>query len=144
MTPRISDKRVVALEVKQTVNDVGEPQPAQRVARSSSSGRPRRRWCCSDNQTLVLGGLIRTRADSQKQGIPGLSRRSRSSASCSGPRSSASERTELLLLITPRVIGDPSEGQEILQQVRGQRPGLERDLRSHPNILRPETEPAKP
>jgi len=53
-------------------------------------------------------------------------------------------KTELILLITPRVIGDPSEGQEILQQVRGQRPGLERDLRNHPNILRPETEPAKP
>ena len=51
------------------------------------------------------------------------------------------ERTELLLLITPRVIGDPSEGQEIYEQVRGQRPGLERDLRLHPSILRPEEKP---
>ena len=56
----------------------------------------------------------------------------------------AADRTELLLLITPRVIGDPSEGQEILQQVRGQRPGLERDLRAHPSIIRPETAPATP
>src|SRR5262249_49194941 len=27
VTPRISDKRVVALDVKQTVNDVGDPRP---------------------------------------------------------------------------------------------------------------------
>ena len=142
VTPRISDKRVVALDVKQTVNDVGDPRPPslspdiiKREAETSVVLR--------DNQTLVLGGLIRTRRTSTKQGIPWLSKIP-IIGFLFGATVDRMERTELLLLITPRVIGDPSEGQEILQQVRGQRPGLERDLRSHPNILRPETEPAKP
>jgi general secretion pathway protein D len=142
VTPRISDKRVVALDVKQTVNDVGDPRPPslspdiiKREAETSVVLR--------DNQTLVLGGLIRTRRASTKQGIPWLSKIP-VIGFLFGSTSDALERTELLLLITPRVIGDPSEGQEILQQVRGQRPGLEKDLRIHPSILRPEMEPATP
>ena len=133
VTPRISDKRVVALDVKQTVNDVGDPRPPsgspdiiKREAETSVVLR--------DNQTLVLGGLIRTRRTSTKQGLPWLS-----SIPIIGFLFGATvdriERTELLLLITPRVIGDPSEGLDVYQQVRGQRPGLERDLRTHPSIL---------
>jgi general secretion pathway protein D len=140
VTPRISDKRVVALDVKQTVNDVGDPRPPsgspdiiKREAETSVVLR--------DNQTLVLGGLIRTRRSSTKQGIPWLSKIP-VVGFLFGATADRIERTELLLLITPRVIGDPSEGQEIYQQVRGQRPGLERDLRIHPSILRPELEPA--
>ena len=142
VTPRISDKRVVALDVKQTVNDVGDPRPPsgspdiiKREAETSVVLR--------DNQTLVLGGLIRTRRASTKQGIPWLSKIP-VIGFLFGSTVDRMERTELLMLITPRVIGDPSEGQEILQQVRGQRPGLEKDLRVHPNILRPEMEPAAP
>src|SRR5262249_56037189 len=55
--PRISDKRVVALDVKQTVNDVGDPRPPsgspdiiKREAETSDGLR--------DNQTLVLGGPL--------------------------------------------------------------------------------------
>jgi general secretion pathway protein D len=139
VTPRISDKRVVALDVKQTVNDVGDPRPPsfspdiiKREAETSVVLR--------DNQTLVLGGLIRTRRASTKQGIPWLSKIP-VIGFLFGSTADRIERTELLLLITPRVIGDPSEGQEIYQQVRGQRPGLERDLRLHPSILRPEPAP---
>jgi general secretion pathway protein D len=128
--------------VKQTVNDVGDPRPPSLspdiITREAETSVVLR-----DNQTLVLGGLIRTRRTSTKQGIPWLSKIP-VIGFLFGATVDRIERTELLLLITPRVIGDPSEGQEILQQVRGQRPGLERDLRTHPNILRPETEPAKP
>jgi general secretion pathway protein D len=140
VTPRISDKRVVALDVKQTVNDVGDPRPPsgspdiiKREAETSVVLR--------DNQTLVLGGLIRTRRQSTKQGIPWLSKIP-IIGFLFGSTVDTAERTELLLLITPRVIGDPSEGQEIYQQVRGQRPGLERDLLVHPSIIRPESGPA--
>ena len=142
VTPRISDKRVVALDVKQTVNDVGDPRPPsgspdiiKREAETSVVLR--------DNQTLVLGGLIRTRRASSKQGIPWLSKIP-VIGFLFGSTIDRIERTELLLLITPRVIGDPSEGQEVLQQVRGQRPGLEKDLRLHPNILRPDMAPVSP
>jgi general secretion pathway protein D len=140
VTPRISDKRVVALDVKQTVNEVGEPRPPsgspdilKREAETSVVLR--------DNQTLVLGGLIRTGRTSTKQGIPWLSKLPLIGF-LFGSTADRVDRTELLLLITPRVIGDPSEGQEVYRQVRGQRPGLEQDLRIHPSIIRPESVPS--
>jgi general secretion pathway protein D len=139
VTPRISDKRVVALDVKQTVNDIGAAQPPsgspiiiKREAETSVVLR--------DNQTLVLGGLIQTRREKEREGIPWLSKIP-VIGFLFGRTADVIDRTELLLLITPRVIGDPSEGEEIYRQVRGQRPGLERDLRIHPSIIRPETEP---
>jgi general secretion pathway protein D len=142
VTPRISDKRVVSLDVKQTVNDVGDPRPPsgspdiiKREAETSVVLR--------DNQTLVLGGLIRTRRATTRQGIPWLSKIP-ILGFLFGATVESVQRTELLLLITPRVIGDPSEGQELYQQLRGQRPGLERSLRSHPSILRPEAGPTVP
>src|SRR5204862_207904 len=76
-----------------------------------------------DNQTLVLGGLIRTRRSGTRTGIPYLSKIP-VIGFLFGATTDHLDRTELLLLITPRVVGDPSEAQEILRQLRKQRPEL--------------------
>ena len=108
---------MVALDVKQTVNDVGDPRPPscspdiiKREAETSVVLR--------DNQTLVLGGLIRTRRASTKQGIPWLSKIP-VIGFLFGSTADRIERTELLLLITPRVIGDPSEGRRSTSRFAG-------------------------
>jgi general secretion pathway protein D len=138
VTPRISDKRVVSLEVKQTVNNVGAPQPP--------SGSPiiikreaETTVVLQDNQTLVLGGLIQTRKEETKTGIPGLSRIP-VVGFLFGADVERLERTELLILVTPRVIGDPTEATDLYQQLRAQRPGLQRSLRQHPSLITPETQ----
>jgi general secretion pathway protein D len=136
VTPRISEKRVVALDVKQTVNDVGAAQPPsgspiiiKREAETSV--------VLHDNQTLVLGGLIQTRRSDTRTGVPGLSRIP-VVGFLFGKTVEAFRRTELLLLITPRVIGDPNDAREIYDQIRAQRPDLVRNMRTHPSILKPE------
>jgi len=136
VTPRISDKKVVSLDVKQTVNDVGDPRPPsgspdiiKREAETSVVLR--------DNQTLVLGGLIRTRRANTRTGIPYLSKIP-ILGFLFGVTVDHVDRTELLLLITPRVVGDPSEAQDLLQQLRKQRPDLEKSLRTQPSIVRPD------
>jgi general secretion pathway protein D len=143
VTPRISDKRVVALDVKQTVNDVGERQPPsgspiiiKREAETSV--------VLHDNQTLVLGGRIQTRTTNTQTGIPGLSRIPVLGFLFGATRDEF-RRIELLILITPRVIGDPTESRELLEQIRAQRPDLQRRLQTHPSILKPEqSEPEAP
>jgi general secretion pathway protein D len=136
VTPRISDKRVVALDVKQTVNDIGPQQPPsgspiinKREAETSV--------VLHDNQTLVLGGLIRTRRANTQTGVPGLSRIP-VLGFLFGKQTDTFERNELLLLITPRVIGDPTEARELYEQIRAQRPELQRQMRGHPSVLKPE------
>jgi general secretion pathway protein D len=135
VTPRISDKRVVALDVKQTVNQVGELQPPsfspviiKREAETSVVLR--------DNQTLVLGGIIQTRNANVQQGIPGLAKIP-IVGFLFGATVEEVDRTELLLVITPRVIGDPSEAQDMYRQIVDQRPQLQRGLRNHPSLITP-------
>jgi general secretion pathway protein D len=144
VTPRISDKRVVSLDVKQTVNQVGDPQPPsgspviiKREAETSVVLR--------DNQTLVLGGIIQTRNSSVQTGIPGLVKIP-IIGFLFGTTAERMERTELLLVITPRVIGDPSEAADIYRSVVDQRPQLQRGLRNHPSILStaPPPRPVRP
>jgi general secretion pathway protein D len=134
VTPRISDKRVVALDIKQTVNQIG-PLVNQNV--SILKREAETSVVLHDNQTLVLGGLIQTTTRNAKTGIPGLSRIP-VLGFLFGAEKQEFERVELLILITPRVIGDPSEAREILEQIRTQRPDLQRRLRTHPSILKPQ------
>lgn len=140
VTPRISEKRVVALEVKQTVNDVGPPIPPTQnptiIKREAETS-----VVLQDNQTLVLGGLIQSRRSDTRTGIPALSRIP-VLGFLFGKTSEEFRRTELLILITPRVIGDPTEARELYEQIRSQRPELDRGLRTHPSILKPESVPA--
>jgi general secretion pathway protein D len=144
VTPRISDKRVVSLDVKQTVNQVGDPQPPsgspviiKREAETSVVLR--------DNQTLVLGGIIQTRGSAVQTGIPGLVKIP-IIGFLFGTTAERMERTELLLVITPRVIGDPSEAADIYRSVVDQRPQLQRGLRNHPSVLSnaPPPRPVRP
>jgi general secretion pathway protein D len=139
--PRISDKRVVALDVKQTVNEVG---PVVNNVSSFIKREAETSVVLHDNQTLVLGGLIQTTRSNTQTGLPGLSRIP-VVGFLFGKTVDSLKRTELLLLITPRVIGDPTEARELYDQVRAQRPQLMRNLRTHPSVLKPETaEPAPP
>jgi general secretion pathway protein D len=143
VTPRISDRRVVALDVKQTVNDVGEQEPptgSRRIIKRELETSV----VLHDNQTLVMGGLIQTRNEDTQVGIPGLARIP-FVGFLFGRNTERFRRTELLLLITPRVLGDPTEGRELYDRIRAQRPGLIRNLRNHPSILQPELlEPVGP
>ena len=85
----------------------------------------------------MLGGLIRTRRANTRTGIPYLSKIP-ILGFLFGVTVDHVDRTELLLLITPRVVGDPSEAQDLLQQLRKQRPDLEKSLRTQPSIVRPD------
>src|SRR5262249_56884264 len=100
-------------------------------------GEAERAVVLHDNQTLVLGGLIQPRREDTRTGIPGLSRLP-VVGFLFGRTAETLRRTEMLLLITPRVIGDPTEARELYEQIRNQRPELQRGLRTHPSILKPE------
>src|SRR6266511_2495843 len=104
VTPRIGEQGTVALDVKQEVNDVGENEPPP-----INSPRFRKREAETsvvllNNQTLVLGGLIQNKRTKIKTGIPFLNRIP-VLGYLFGSTEDKIEKTELLMLITPRVIG---------------------------------------
>jgi general secretion pathway protein D len=83
------------------------------------------------NQTLVLGGLIQTRRTFIATGIPGLSRIP-ILGYLFGAREEKIEKTELVLMITPRVVGTAVDAARVTDEMRRVTPELEKSLRQAP------------
>src|SRR5262245_32193116 len=103
VTPRIGEQGTVVLDVKQEVNDVGAPEPP--------TGSPRRTKrevetavVLPDNEALVLGGVIRDRRTTSDRGVPFLKDIPLLGYAFSTKKQTI-EKNELLILITPRVVG---------------------------------------
>jgi general secretion pathway protein D len=70
-----------------------------------------------DNQTLVVGGLILEKRDGTREGLPILSRIP-VLGYLFGSTKSQVTKTELVLLISPRVINSIEEGDVLTEQVK--------------------------
>jgi general secretion pathway protein D len=139
VTPRIGERGTVALDVKQEVNDVGEP-----VAPTGSPEIIKREAETSvvllNNQTLVLGGLIRDRTGVVARGFP-LFNKIPLLGYLFGFKSKSIEKTELLILITPRVIGTAIDAARVTDEMRRTSPQLEDAIRRSPRAPAPSWPP---
>jgi general secretion pathway protein D len=84
-----------------------------------------------NNQTLVLGGLIQNKRTQVRIGIPWLSRIPLLGY-LFGSVEHKIEKTELLLLITPRTVGTAVDAARITDQMRRVTPELEQSIRQAP------------
>jgi general secretion pathway protein D len=131
VTPRIGEQGTVALDVKQEVNDVGAAEPPP-----INSPRIRKREAETsvvllNNQTLVLGGLIQNKRSLVRTGIP-LLNRIPILGLLFGSTEEKLEKTELLLLITPRVIGTALDAARITDQMRKITPEIGESIQQAP------------
>jgi general secretion pathway protein D len=86
-----------------------------------------------NNQTLVLGGLIQDRKTTQRTGIPFLNRIP-VLGFLFGSMAETSEKTELLLLITPRVVGNPVDAARITEDMLRATPGMQGTMMRAPRL----------
>lgn len=123
VTPRVNAGGMVRLEIEQEVNDVSRtttsgidsPTIQQRLIRSSVS--------VESGDTIVLGGLIRDSSSTDDSGVPGLYRVP-VLGRLFGATTTSSSRTELVVLLTPRVARDSSETRAITEDFRRRMRGL--------------------
>jgi general secretion pathway protein D len=140
VTPRIGERGTVALDVKQEVNSVGaaipptnSPSFVKREAETSV--------VLLNNQTLVLGGLIQDKLTVDDRGIP-LLKNIPIIGYLFGFKEKKLEKTELLLLITPRVVGTALDAARITEEMRRATPDLNRAIQSAPRT--PTSAPPSP
>jgi general secretion pathway protein D len=130
VTPRIGERGTVALDVKQEVNDVGDPIPPtnqpQIIKREAETS-----VVLLNNHTLVLGGLIQDKIDTTRSGIPWL-KDIPILGFLFGARTRSVEKTELVILITPRVIGTALDAARITEEMRRATPALEQAIQRAP------------
>jgi general secretion pathway protein D len=130
VTPRIGERGTVALDVKQEVNDVGAPEPptnSPRIIKREAEAS----IVLMNNQTLVLGGLIRDRLSTVDRGIPYL-RDIPFLGYLFSSKSRTIEKTELLMLITPRVVGTAVDAARLTEEMRRATPEIEKSLQRAP------------
>jgi len=143
--PQINAKGLVTLEIAQEVSDAkstttgvgGTPTFTVRQAHTS--------LITADNQTVVLGGLIREDNTVTQAGIPGL-RKMPLLGPLFGSQGVSKQRTELLVLITPHIISNLEEGAHMTHEMK-EKVGLEETLprRQAPGTtLAPAASPREP
>jgi general secretion pathway protein D len=114
--PRVTPGGLVQMEIEQEVSDVAQDSgtlnsPTFRTRNITSNVAVR------SNQAVVLGGLIQDSSEDGKSGIPGLYR-----APLIGPlfgeTSRRALRTELVVVLTPRVIASDSDIETVTRDFR--------------------------
>ena len=131
VTPRIGESGTVALDVKQEVNEVGAPEPPPINSPRFTKREAETSVVLLNNQTLVLGGLIQNKRTLNRTGIPFLNRIPILGL-LFGSIEEKIEKTELVLLITPRVVGTALDAARITDEMRQVTPELEESIRRAP------------
>jgi general secretion pathway protein D len=139
VVPRIGEQGTVALDVKQEVNEVGENEPPPINSPRFTKREAETSVVLLNNQTLVLGGLIQNKRTRVRIGIPWLSRIP-ILGYLFGSVEDKLEKTELLLLITPRAVGTALDAARITEQMRRVTPELEQSIKRAPRPPAPKPE----
>ena len=137
IVPRVNAAGLVNLRVRVEVSDVGERVTVGRQSFDAFNVRDAETTAVlQDGQTLVIGGIITDNRRKTRIGIPLLMELPVLGALFRTDLQ-RTDRTELVILITPRVIRAPEEGdhatERFLSRVRAVRHELERRWNPHPD-----------
>ena len=120
VVPRVNSGGLVTLDIAQEVSDVLPTQTTPGLNSPTFSQRViRTRVAVQDGQTVGLAGLIRDASSTDNSGIPWF-RRIPLLGALFGTQSDNRQRTELLVLITPRVIHDQRDARALTEDLRDQ------------------------
>ena len=116
VTPSVNAGNMVTMQINQAVTDVGKQDPSTgQVAflqRQFSS-----KVAVRSGETLVLGGLIRDNTTTGKTGLP-LLQDIPIFGSLFGTNVKNNNRTELLVIITPRVVRSEQDVRQVSQELK--------------------------
>lgn len=142
VTPRINSGGMVTLEINQEVSQADpasvtsinpNPNVATRNAKTSVA--------VASGESVVLAGLIRENDGRSTRGLPLLSKIPVLGA-IFGLQSFNRSRTELVMVVTPRIVSDVGQAREATEELRRKLPALEGMLPKVPKTPPPETPPA--
>jgi len=122
VTPSVNSSDMVSMTINQAVTDVGQIDIAtgQRAFLNREIGS---RVAVRSGEAIVLGGLIRDNTTKGSTGIPILSSIPVIGA-LFGTQTQNGSRTELLVVITPRVIRTPQDARQVGVEMRDRMRGF--------------------
>jgi general secretion pathway protein D len=124
VTPRVHTSGTIIMDVEQEVSNV-VPSQEETLTPTISQRKFKSSLVVQSGDTVVLGGLIFDFTTKQRQGLPLLSRLPGIGA-LFGSTENDGERTELVMLISPRVVRNRLEAKQVTDEVRLRLQGLKR------------------
>jgi general secretion pathway protein D len=142
VTPRVNAGGQVTMEINQEVSNatpttssgIDSPTIQKRTAESTVTVK--------SGETIILAGLIKEEKTKSTEGLPLLAKIPLIGG-LFGTQSWGDNRTELIILITPRVLIDTQDAAAITEEYRSRIKGLERMLKSVALSPKPAVEGAK-
>ena len=116
VTPSVNAGGQVTMNLLQTVTDIGDIDTAT-GQHSFLQRQVKSRVAVRSGETVVMGGLIRDRSSNGTSGLPVLSNIP-FLGSLFGTTSTDSQSTELLVLITPRVIAGDADLRAVSEEMK--------------------------
>jgi general secretion pathway protein D len=131
VTPRVNKNGLVQLDISQevsnsiptTTSNIDSPTIQERKLSSTV--------VVKNGDTVALGGLITENVSKSRSGVPGLSKIPLLGALFRDTHDTRT-RTELILLITPRVMRDDTEFQGVMDDLRGEFESLKNVFQTSP------------
>ncbi len=123
VTPSVNAGDLVTLDIQQSITDVGADIDAATGQRAFLQRQINSRVAVRSGETLVLGGLIKDSNSSSRSGVPILSSIPVLGA-LFGTHSDTANRTELLVVFTPRVLRTDDDARAIGRELRDRMRGL--------------------
>jgi general secretion pathway protein D len=124
VTPRINAGGMVAMDITQEVSSATATTSSNIDSPTISKRSIHSLVAVQSGETMVLGGLITDNKTRSSSGIPFLSQVPVLGA-LFGTQSDLNNRTELLVMITPRVVSNQQQSQEVTAEIRAGMKGLE-------------------
>jgi general secretion pathway protein D len=116
VTPRINAGGKVAMDIQQEVSSVSRTSNTGTLTPTISRRSISSNVAVQSGQTVALGGLISDQQSRGHTGVPGLSRIPVLGALFS-ERSTGTQRTELLVFITPRVVRSADDAEAVTREL---------------------------
>ena len=123
VSPRVNSGGMVTMDISQEVSSVVNNTSSQIDAPTIQQRQLNSTVSIRDGQTVVLGGLIREQTTNREAGIP-LLKDIPGLGKLFSNTSNLSKRTELVVLITPRVITNEKDTDAISQEYKEKMIGL--------------------
>jgi general secretion pathway protein D len=125
ITPRVNKNGLVLLDIAQEISDVVPTTTSNIDSPTIQQRRISSTVAVRTGETIALGGLIRDSHSRSREGLPYLSRIPLL-GELFGSNNKNNRRTELIVLITPRVIRSQEESDEMMDQLREELRGLDK------------------
>jgi general secretion pathway protein D len=124
VTPRINSGGLVTLEINQEVSAPSSTPTSTNPNPDVSTRNAKTSVVVASGESIVLGGLIQEKTLRSSTGIPLLSKIP-VIGGLFGSQTMDRDRTELILVITPKIVSDISQARDVTRELREKMPSLE-------------------